>query len=315
MAAAGGTPEQLSVGEGGSTLAISRQGNHLAYSQESRDTDIWRVGTSGSTSMRSPTRLISSTRLEYGPQYSPDSKRIAFTSGRSGSNEIWLCDADGLNPVQLTSFAGPDVGSPRWSPDGRQVAFDSVATGNRDIFVVSVEGGKPRRLTEDSSDEVRPSWSRNGRWIYFGSNRTGDWQVWKAPAAGGKAVQVTQQGGREAIESLDGTSVYYTKSFGIPGIWKVPVTGGDETRVLDEALQGFWALLDNGIYFVNPKTTPHPTIDFFNFATGRTSQVAVIEKELQLTSPSLAVSPDGRWLLYAEVDDFENDIMLVENFR
>src|SRR2546425_3640876 len=314
VSAAGGAPEQLAVGEGGSTLAISRQGDHLAYSQESRDTDIWRVGTSGSTSMR-PTRLISSTRLDYGPQYSPDSKRIAFTSGRSGSNEIWLCDADGLNPVQLTSFAGPDVGSPRWSPDGRQVAFDSVATGNRDIFVVSVEGGKPRRLTEDSSDEVRPSWSRDGRSIYFGSNRTGDWQVWKAPAEGGKAVQVTQQGGREAIESFDGNLLYYTKSFGIPGIWKVPVTGGDETRVLDEALQGFWALLDNGIYFVNPKTTPHPIIDFFNFATVRTSQVAVIDKELQLTSPSLAVSPDGRWLLYAEVDNFENDIMLVENFR
>ncbi len=74
-------------------------------------------------------------------------------------------------------------------------------------------------------------------------------------------------------------------------------------------------LLDNGIYFVNPKTTPHPTIDFFNFATSRTSKVATIEKEVQLTSPSLAVSPDGRWLLYAEVDYFENDIMLVENFR
>jgi Tol biopolymer transport system component len=316
VSAAGGTPEQLTfAGEGGSTLAISRQGNRLAYSQEFRDTDIWRVGTSGSSGMRSPTRLISSTRLDYGPQYSPDSKRIAFTSGRSGSNEIWVCDADGLNPVQLTSFAGPDVGSPRWSPDGRQIAFDSVATGNRDIFVISAEGGKPRRFTEDSSDEVRPSWSRDGRWIYFGSSRTGDWQVWKAPADGGKAVQVTQQGGREAIESSDGISVYYTKSFGIPGIWKVPVTGGAETRVLDEALQGFWALLDNGIYFVNPKATPHPTIDFFNFATGRTSQVAVIEKELQLTSPSLAVSPDGRWLLYAEVDNFENDIMLVENFR
>jgi len=238
VSAAGGTPEQLAVGQGGSTLAISRQGDHLAYSQESRDTDIWRIGTSGPTSMR-PTRLISSTRLDYGPQYSPDSKRIAFTSGRSGSNEIWLCDADGLNPVQLTSFAGPDVGSPRWSPDGRQVAFDSVATGNRDIFVVSVEGGKPRRLTEDSSDEVRPSWSRDGRWIYFGSNRTGDWQVWKSPAEGGKAVQVTQQGGREAIESFDGNLVYYTKSFGIPGIWKVPVTGGDATRDNRRVLIGF----------------------------------------------------------------------------
>lgn len=316
VSASGGTPEQLAVGgEGGSTLAISRQGDRLAYSQESRDTDIWRVGTSGSTRMRSPTRLISSTRPDYGPQYSPDGGRIAFTSGRSGSNEIWVCDADGQNPVQLTSFAGPDVGSPRWSPDGRQIAFDSVAAGNRDIFVVSADGGKPRRITEDSSDEVRPSWSRDGRWIYFGSNRTADWQVWKVPAEGGKAVQVTRQGGREAFESSDGNFVYYTKGFGIAGIWKVPVAGGKEMLVLDEALQGFWALLDSGIYFVNPKAAPFPTIDFFNFATGRIKQVAVIEKELQLVAPSLAVSPDGRWLLHAKVDSFESDIVLVENFR
>ena len=316
VSASGGTPEQLAVGgEGGSTLAISRQGDRLAYSQESRDTDIWRIGTSASGGTLNPTRLISSTRPDYGPQYSPDGKKIAFTSGRSGSNEIWVCDADGLNPVQLTSFAGPDVGSPRWSPDGRQIAFDSVATGNRDIFVISAEGGKPRRLTEDSSDEVRPSWSRDARWIYFGSNRTTDWQVWKAPAEGGTATQVTRQGGREAFESFDGTFVYYTRGFGISGIWKVPVGGGEELRVLDEAFQGFWALVDNGIYFANLKATPYPTIDFFNFATGRSTRVSVIEKQLQLVSPSLAASPDGRWLLHAKVDSFESDIMLMENFR
>ena len=314
VSASGGTPEQLAVGgEGGSTLAISRQGDRLAYSQESRDTDIWRIGIAGSAG--NPTRLISSTRPDYGPQYSPDGKQIAFTSGRSGSNEIWVCDADGLNPVQLTSFAGPDVGSPRWSPDGRQIAFDSVATGNRDIFVISAEGGKPRRLTEDSSDEVRPSWSRDARWIYFGSNRTSDWQIWKAPAGGGTATQVTRQGGREAFESFDGKFVYYTKGFGIQGIWKIPVGGGEEVRVLDEAVQGFWALVDNGIYFANLKATPYPTIDFFNFSTGRSTRVAVIEKQLQLVSPSLAASPDGRWLLHAKVDSFESDIMLIENFR
>jgi len=181
--------------------------------------------------------------------------------------------------------------------------------------VVSAEGGKPRRFTEDTFEDARPSWSRDGQWIYFGSNRTGDWQLWKVPAEGGQAVQVTRQGGREAFESFDGKFVYYTKGFGLPGIWKVPVAGGDEIRVLDEALQGFWALLDKGIYFVNLKATPHATIEFFNFATGRTTQIAVVEKELQLVYPSLAVSPDGRSLLYVQVDSFESDIMLAENFR
>lgn len=313
---AGGTPEQLEVGvDFASTLAISRNGDRLAYSQEFRDTNIWRIDLNGSITKSAPTKLISSTRQDYSPQYSPDNKRIAFTTGRTGNNEIWLCDADGLNPVPITSFGGPDVGSPHWSPDGEHIAFDSLAPGHRDVYVVGLEGGKPRRLTGDEFDNVRPSWSRDGRWIYFGSNRTHDWQLWKAPAEGGQVVQITTHGGREGVESTDGKFVYYTKGFGLPGVWRIPAGGGDETFVLDGVYQGFWALTDRGIYFVNPNATPHATIQYFNFATGQTTMVADIEKELQLVYPSLAVSPDGLSLLYVQADSFESDIMLVEGFH
>jgi len=315
--ASGGTPELL-AGGGGNTvsLAISYQGDRLAYSQAVVDTNIWQVELRGAIGKRgNPTKLISSTLGESGPQFSPDGRRIAFASTRSGSPNIWVCDSEGLNPIQLTSFGGPDVGSPRWSPDDRQIAFDSSASGNRDIYVLGAEGGKPRRLTEENADDVRPSWSRDGEWIYFGSNRTADWQVWKAPAKGGQAVEVTRQGGREAFESLDGKFVYYSKGSSIPGIWRIPASGGEEIRILDEVVQGFWALLDTGIYFVNTKARPLPTIEFFNFATGRTTQIAAIEKDLELVIPSLAISPDGRKILYVQVDRRESDIMLMENFR
>jgi serine/threonine protein kinase len=314
--ASGGTPEQLDVGgEFASTLAISRQGDRLAYSQEFRDTNIWRIGVSGPTLKANPIRLISSTRQDFSPQYSSNGKKIAFTSGRTGNNEIWICDSDGLNPVPITSFGGPDVGSPRWSPDSQQIAFDSLAPGHRDIYIVGVDGGKPRRLTGDNFDNVRPSWSRDGRWIYFGSNRTGDWQLWKAPVEGGQPVQLTRQGGREGVESFDGKFVYYTKGFGLAGIWKVSTGGGEEIFVLDGVFQGFWSLLDKGIIFVNPNATPHAIIQFFDFATDRTTKVGEIEKELQLVYPSLAVSPDGSSLLFVQADSFESDIMLVEDFH
>jgi Tol biopolymer transport system component len=314
--ATGGTPEQLDVGtEFASTLAISRQGNRLAYSQEPRDTNIWRISLQGFAQSGTQTRLISSTRQDYSPQYSADGKRIAFTSGRTGANEIWVCDADGQNPVPITSFGGPDVGSPRWSPNGEQIAFDSLAPGHRDIYVVGAQGGKPRRLNSDDFDNVRPSWSRDGQWIYFGSNRSGDWQLWKVPAGGGQPVQLTKQGGREGFESTDGRLVYYTKGFGLAGLWKIPTEGGQETEVVDGPHQGFWALQDQGVYFVNPDATPNATIEYFNFATNRKTKVADIEKNLQLVYPSLAVSPNGQSLLFVQADSFESDLMLVEGFR
>jgi Tol biopolymer transport system component len=309
----GGTPVPLAAGEENAcTLAISRQGDSLAYSQEYGDTNIWRLELKQGAHEAS--RLISSTRQDFGPQYSPDGKRIAFTSARSGSNEVWVCDSEGLNAVQLTSFAGPDVGSPRWSSDGRYIAFDSKATGNRNIYIIGADGGKPRPVT-DGTDDVRPSWSRDGRWIYFGSNRNGAWQIWKVAVEGGKAIQVTQQGAREGFESPDGKFLYYSKGFGIPGIWRIPSAGGNEEQVLAGALQGFWALANDGIYFINPNGSTRPAIEFFNFETHKTSQILTMEKDLQLVYPSMAISADGRSLLFVQIDSLESDIMLVQNFR
>jgi Tol biopolymer transport system component len=311
----GGAPERLSVGrEDVFEVAISPQGNRLAYLQWLNDTNIWRWETPGSAG-KPPVKLVASTRQDTNPQYSPNGEKIVFTSDRSGHLEIWMCESDGSNPVQLTYFNGPFAGSPRWSPDGRQIAFDCTAAGPRDIYIVSAEGGPVRRLTTEPSEEVRPSWSRDGRWIYFGSNRGGDWQVWKTPVAGGEAVQVTRRGGHEAFESPDGKFVYYTIRPASFGVWRVPAEGGEEVRMIDRGSQSNWAMMDQGIYFLTAGANARSHIEFFSFATSRVTQLGEIEKQLNTAGPSLSVSPDGRRLLCSRLDQGGSDIMLVENFR
>src|SRR5262249_13254447 len=150
------------------------------------------------------TQIAPSTRQEQQPQYSPDGKRVAFASARSGSQEIWITDANGANASQLTYFNGPATGSAMWSPDGRFLGFDSRPAGNPDIYIVAGDGGTPGRLTSEPSEDVVPSWSYDGKWIYFGSNRSGSFQIWKMPVEGGAAVQVTKFGGFHAVESPDG---------------------------------------------------------------------------------------------------------------
>ncbi len=178
-AVSGGRPERLAVtGQNAYSPAISRQGNRLAYNVAFLDSNIWRIDRSSAASRQnSPTKLISSTRQDHSPQFSPDRKKIVFASDRSGSDELWVCESDGSNPAQLTVFDGPANGTPRWSPDGRQIVFDARPAGNADIYVVSAEGGKPRPLTLEPSHDVMPSWSRDGRWIYLCSNRSGDYQL------------------------------------------------------------------------------------------------------------------------------------------
>jgi eukaryotic-like serine/threonine-protein kinase len=314
--AAGGRLRRLiGIGEYANQPAISRAGGRLAYLYRKTDTNIWRAPGPLSTSPGvEPTRLVASTREENSPQFSRDGNRIAFVSDRSGSREVWVCDSDGRNPVQLTNFGGSHTGSPRWSPDGRQLAFDSRPSGLSSIYVISATGGSPRRLTDEKSEDVLPSWSRDGRWIYFGSRRSGDWQIWRMTATGEQVEQVTRNGGYDAFEAADGKTLYYAKRE--PGIWRLALAGGEESRILEQVTWGSWALLEQGICFLSQRALPQPTLEFFNFATSRVTPFGRIERAKAFVgSPGLSVSADGRWILYSQVDQNDNDIMLVENFR
>jgi Tol biopolymer transport system component/DNA-binding winged helix-turn-helix (wHTH) protein len=317
----GGAPVKVgAVGENLSTFSLSRDGNRVAWSQSLDDTSIWRLELDPTGRAKTPSqRLIASTRLDVDARFSPDGTRIAFASSRSGSLEIWVSQSDGQRAVQLTSFNGPLTGSPRWSPDSRQIAFDSRAAGNHDIYVINAEGGKARRLTTEPSDEALPSWSHDGTWIYFCSECNRNQEIWKMPAAGGKAVRVTRHGGFDNMESPDGQYLYFTKGYGVPGIWRIPVAGGEEMLVLDQHRAGqwrYWTVKEQGIYFATAESTEHPLLEFLSFATNKVTTLATLERKISYFGfAGLDVSPDGRWLIWQQLDQEGSDIMLSDNFR
>jgi Tol biopolymer transport system component len=320
VSAQGSQPERLTTADRDVySPTISRLGNQLSYTQSMMDGNIWRIGLHGSKVQESPPlKLISSTQEDSGPQYSSDGKRIVFASRRSGTFEIWVCDSDGSNARALTNIGGPLTGTPRWSPDGRQIAFDSWIEGNADIYVINADGGKPRRLTFDADEDITPSWSQDGRSVYFGCTRSGTMQIWKVPAEGGEAVQVTKQGGFEGFESTNGKYFYYSKGRAVPGIWRVPVGGGDESPIVEQHRAGmwrYWAVTEQGIYFATAEIASHPSIEFFSFTTGKITQVARLDAPLSKTDPGLAVAPDRQWLLVVQMDQSGSDIVMARDFR
>jgi Tol biopolymer transport system component len=83
-------------------------------------------------------QLTTHTADDGFPAWSPDGRKIAFTSDRTGNFDIWVMDSDGGNQSQLTTHSADD-GFPAWSPDGRKIAFESDRTGNFDICVLILE--------------------------------------------------------------------------------------------------------------------------------------------------------------------------------
>jgi Tol biopolymer transport system component len=262
-----------------------------------------------------PSKLVASTFSDTNAQLSPDGRHITFTSDRTGADEIWKANFDGSSPMQLT-FLSNHCGAPQWSRNGREIIFSAQLHNNEDLFVISPDGGQPHQLTTDSSDETLPNYSRDGRWIYFASDRGGSRNIWKMPAEGGPVAQVTHNGGFFAAESPDGHYLYYAKA-DAPGLWRMPLSGGTEEKVLDfppEAFWGNWALSLNGIYYVD-EAAPKARIRFRNLRTGRDSVVKVMPNPARIGTFGMSLSPDESAMLFGQLDAFTSDLTLVENFH
>jgi Tol biopolymer transport system component len=315
----GGKPTALTEADHTVILpAVSRRGGRIAWQAEIFDANIWERPTQSGGAAKI---LIGSAMIDTSPQFSPDGKRIAFRSDRTGANEIWVAAADGSGATQLTRFNGPLTGCPRWSPDGGALAYDSRRGENADIFIQPADGGPERRFTTEPSSEVAPSWSRDGKWIYFASDRSGQWQVWKQPVAAGSAQQLTTHGGFAAFESADGRYVYYSKSPPLGGIYRTPVDGGPEEALLPDVpgeMWGNWALGSRGIYFLEFQSSIRPyhaAVLFYDLATKERHEIGNTSAIPVRWDSGLALAPDERTLLYTQVDRFGSSIFIAEGFR
>jgi Tol biopolymer transport system component len=124
------------------------------------------------------------------PAWSPDGTRIAFSSNRAGSFDLYMMAADGTGTRQLTATRAEDR-DPSWSPDGRRIAFSRGTPG--DLHVMDADGSSVRRLVESPADDRQPEWSPDGRWIVFTRKEPGTSirELWLVRPDGSDARQLT----------------------------------------------------------------------------------------------------------------------------
>ena len=96
---------------------------------------------------------------DQSPAWSPNGTRIAFSSDRMGSNDIYVMSSDGSNLRRLTTKLSND-NHPTWAPDSRSLAFLSDRTGATEIFTLSAATKEPRQLTFDRAVKSDPTWQR-----------------------------------------------------------------------------------------------------------------------------------------------------------
>ena len=304
----GGRLEPLIVA-GEDSYYPSVEGSRLVFVRSFRDWDFSRA-TIVNGKLQAAVPFPSSTRPDLDPAFSPDGRRLAFISERGGARELWVSDADGSNPSQLTSLQTSGVSRPSWSPNGQQIAFDGTG-----INVIFSNGGSSRRLFADGE---RPTWSPDGQWIYFVRTR-GEFKLWKVPAAGGTAEQVFTGEAYSAREAAQGRHLYFVRT---DGIWRRSLSGSEETRIIPgfiRSLSGYWAVVDDGIYYVFRELLPNNSyvhhLKFYDFARGRSTHLGTLTGNIEDWVGGLTVSADRRTILYSHRTYESNEIVLVEHFR
>ncbi|MFC1499825.1 protein kinase, partial [Candidatus Zixiibacteriota bacterium] len=187
-----GTPRQITEGRGIGSFSSTPNCDRIVYCQSVDRANIWTLpyNEEQSISWGDAQSVTTDNQMIETISINSTRRQIAYDSDRLGNVEIFICDLDGSNEVQMTDHPAGDW-APTWSPEGDQLAFHSSRSGDRDIFTLSVTDRIVRPLVTNAQRDWFPVWSPKGDEIAYFSLRSGNWDGWVTRCDGSSEYQIT----------------------------------------------------------------------------------------------------------------------------
>jgi TolB protein len=160
-------------------------------------------------------QLTQDGALGYGPKFSPDGNKIAYSSDKSGYRDTYVIDLTSKKRSIVAQFPGQNTGA-AFSPDGSTLALSLSKFGNPELCTIPSSGGEPTRLTNARGTDCSPTWSPDGTQIAYVSDERGSPSIYLLPATGGSPERINTESSysTEPDWSPDGKKIAYSISSG-----------------------------------------------------------------------------------------------------
>jgi Tol biopolymer transport system component len=247
------------------------------------------------------------------PTFSPDGEWVLFSSNRSGNLDLWKVSTRTSAVRRITDDAADDW-DPAFTPDGKQILWSSSRSGHFEIWICAADGTGARQLTNDGFDAENPTATQDGKWIVYNSQNPARPGIWKIhPDGSGAAIIVSGSWSTPEV-SPDGVHVAFRTS-NPPRVVRV-------ARIADGELLPFPIELPGDVTHGRPRWLPDGRSLAFTgsdaagalgvfvqeFTPGRDNRAAhrpLVGFDLDAPLESFGISPDGRRVVYATVDQID----------
>jgi len=313
-----------SAGEVSRCDVLSR--GRLVFSQRLRRQNLREAlaGRAGAA----PRLLTEGSSIDRQPTYSPDGKRILFSSNRSGNLDLWTMELETGALRQLTDDSAQDW-DPAFTPDGAHILWDSDRTGSLEVWTANVDGSGARQITRDGVDAENPTETPDGQWIIYWSGNSEKRGIWKIHPDGTGGVRLAEVDGVSTDVSPDGRYVLYVEQnrrrlkntvhfleIGsgrpVPFAIATPFTVGAPGIIYGRAR---WARDGKSVYYVGEDSAGLTGVFVQDFAPGADtsgSRRPVAGFSAEYVTESLGLSPDGTRLTISTGEEFAS-IMVADN--